>query len=104
MATKNLATQSLYESLHSRSEMHLRSSNTTRRGMYMTTPSSLSSVSRHIPWSGIITSALATSISEGTEFVVGDPELVASLDAPAAPAVAGTSNGNKSSSQGSMCV
>ncbi len=68
----------------------------------MTTPSSLSSVSRHIPWSGIITSDLATSISEGTEFVVGDPELVASLDAAAA--VTGTSNGNKSSSQGSMCV
>jgi len=36
--------------------------------------------------------------------VVGDPELVASLDAAAAPAVAGTSNGDKSSSQGSMCV
>jgi len=72
----------------------------------MTTPSSLSSVSRHIPWSGIITSDLATSISEGSEFVVGDPELVASLDAAAAAAaaVAGTSNGNKSSSQGSMCV
>jgi len=70
----------------------------------MTTPSSLSSVCRHIPWSGIITSDLATSISEGTEFVVGDPELVASLDATAAAAVAGTSNGNKSSSQGSMCV
>jgi hypothetical protein len=91
MATQNLATQSLYESLHSRSEMHLRFSNTTRKGMDMTTPSSLSSVSRHIPWSGIITSDLATSISEGTEFVVGDPELVASLDAAAAaPAVAGT--------------
>jgi hypothetical protein len=69
--------------------------------MYMTTPSSLSSVSRHIPWSGIITSDLATSISEGTEFVVGDPELVASLDAAA---VAGTSNGNKSRTQGSMCI
>jgi hypothetical protein len=69
--------------------------------MYMTTPSSLSSVSRHIPWSGIITSDLETSISEGTEFVIGDPELVASLDAAA---VAGTSNGNKSSTQGSMCV
>ncbi len=67
--------------------------------MYTTTPSSLSSVSRHIPpWSGIITSDLATSISEGTEFVVGNPELVASLDAAAAAAVAGTSNGNKSSS------
>jgi hypothetical protein len=66
----------------------------------MTTPSSLSSVSRHIPWSRIITSDLATSISEGTEFVVEDPVLVASLDAT----VAGTSNGNKSSSQGSMCV
>ncbi len=56
----------------------------------MTTPSSLSSVTRHIPWSGIITSDLATSISEGTEFVVGGPELVASLDAAAAAAVAGT--------------
>ncbi len=71
----------------------------------MTTPSSLSSVSRHIPWSGVITSDLATSISQGTEFVVGDPELDASLDAAAAAAAAaGTSNGNKSSSQGSMCV
>jgi hypothetical protein len=91
--------------LHIRSEMHLRFSNTARRGMYMTTASSLSSVSGHIPWSGIITSDLATSISQGTEFVVGDPELVASLDAAAAAAaVAGTSNGDKSSSQGSMCV
>jgi hypothetical protein len=37
--------------------------------------------------------------------VAGDPELVAFLDDDdAAAAVAGTSNGNKSSIQGSMCA
>jgi hypothetical protein len=36
--------------------------------------------------------------------VAGDPELVALLEDAAAAAVAGTSNGNKSSIHGSMCV
>jgi len=80
MAMQNLVTKSLYESFHNHGKMHLHFLNTTRRGMYMTTPSSMSSVNRHIPWSRIITSDLTTSIYEGTEFVVGDPKLVASLD------------------------
>ncbi|CAK9274400.1 unnamed protein product [Sphagnum jensenii] len=97
MAAQNLAAQSLYESASQPQGDAFTFLEYNTQGDEYDYPefTELSQPAHPLVWNNA--SDLATSISEATEFVARDSELVASLDDAAA--TAGASNGNKSSSQ-----
>ncbi len=98
MAAQNLAAQSLYESASQPQGDAFTFLEYNTQGDEYDYPefTELSQPAHPLVWNNA--SDLATSISEATEFVARDSELVASLD-DAVATTAGASNGNKSSSQ-----